>query len=170
MLRALYALADEGMRFRVALAGENFRVQPAEFEEARDRLGDRLIHYGYAASETDYARLLWDADVVLSTAIHEFFGVSIVEAIYCGCLPVLPNRLSYPELIPPELHGRCLYDDFAELLTRLRTALSGSSVPPELCQAIARFDWSAQAPVYDALMEDVLRETRCVKLAAWLAP
>ena len=40
------ALADEGLDFRIALAGENFRMQPAEFEEARARLGDRLVHYG----------------------------------------------------------------------------------------------------------------------------
>ena len=60
MLRALYTLADEGLRFRVALAGENFRMQPAEFAEARERLGDRLIHYGYAESEAAYGALLWE--------------------------------------------------------------------------------------------------------------
>jgi glycosyltransferase involved in cell wall biosynthesis len=156
-LRALYALADEGVAFRVALAGENFRVQPAEFEEARGRLGNRLVHYGYAASEVDYARLLWDADIVLSTAIHEFFGVSVVEAIYCGCTPVLPRRLSYPELIPPELHERCLYNDFDDLLAHLRSSLAEPHAPPALRRAIERFDWSVQAPIYDALMEDVVR-------------
>ena len=165
MLRALYALADAGTPFRVALAGENFRVQPAEFEEARTRLGDRLIHYGYVESEAAYARLLLEADVVLSTAIHEFFGVSVAEAIYCGCRPVLPNRLSYPELIPPAWRSRCLYDDFAGLLTRLSAALLERRASPELRQAIARFDWSAQAAIYDTLMEDVLRETGCVRRA-----
>jgi glycosyltransferase involved in cell wall biosynthesis len=152
MLRALYALADEGLEFRVALAGENFRVQPAEFEEARARLGARLVHYGYAESAADYARLLWDADVVLSTAIHEFFGVSIVEAIYCGCLPILPRRLSYPELIPVEWHGRCLYDDIDGLIASLRAAVVDPTAPQALRASVARFDWQALAPVYDALM------------------
>ena len=155
MLAALYALADEGAPFRVALAGENFRVQPAEFTEARERLGARLIHFGYAESESEYARLLWDADVVLSTAVHEFFGVSVVEAAYCGATPVLPNRLSYPELIPPEHHARCLYDDFAGLLARLRAFLTRAEPPPELRLAMARFDWSVMGPVYDDLLEDV---------------
>jgi glycosyltransferase involved in cell wall biosynthesis len=149
MLRALYALADEGLRFRVALAGENFRVTPAEFDEARSRLGDRLVHYGYAESEAEYAGLLHRADIVLSTAIHEFFGVSVVEAIYCGCLPVLPNRLSYPELIPPELHGRCLYNDFSDLLTKLRSAIAVPAAPSGLRPAMASFDWSVQGPIYD---------------------
>ena len=153
MLRALYALADEGLAFRVALAGANFRVQPAEFTEAQRRLGDRLVHYGYIESDADYARLLWEADIVLSTALHEFFGVSVVEALYCGCLPVLPNRLSYPELIPPAFRARCLYDDFAGLLSRLAAALADPTSQPELAQAAARFDWAVQAPVYDAVME-----------------
>ncbi len=153
MLRALYTLQDEGLDFRVALAGESFRVQPAEFDAARARLGERLAHYGYAERLADYARLLWDADIVLSTAIHEFFGVSIVEAIYCGCLPVLPRRLSYPELIPAELHERCLYDDFDGLLSRLRGALAAPQAPEILRGWVAQFDWSVQAGAYDALME-----------------
>jgi glycosyltransferase involved in cell wall biosynthesis len=150
MLRALYALADEGLRFRVALAGQNFRVTPAEFDQARSRLGDRLEQCGYVESETDYAALLHRADIVLSTAIHEFFGVSVVEAISCGCLPVLPNRLSYSELIPPEMHGRCLYEDFPDLLAKLHSAIAAPAAPPGLRQAVARFDWSVMGPIYDS--------------------
>jgi glycosyltransferase involved in cell wall biosynthesis len=153
MLRALYALADEGLRFRVALAGENFRVTPAEFDEARSKLGDRLVHYGYAESQAEYAGLLHRADIVVSTAIHEFFGVSVVEAVSCGCLPVLPRRLSYPELIPPDLHERCFYDDFPGLLARLRAAIADPTVPLSLRPAMARFDWSVLAEEYDRVME-----------------
>ena len=157
MLSALYTLADEGLPFRVALAGESFRVQPVEFEAARERLGGRLVHYGYAESEADYARLLWSADASLSTAIHEFFGVSVVEALYCGARPVLPRRLSYPELLPAEVHDACLYEDFGGLLARLRAALkespAGGAWDGEATRShVVNFDWSIQAPVYDALL------------------
>jgi len=158
MLRALYVLADESVPFRVALAGENFRMAPAEFAEARDRLGDRLIHYGYAETRADYARLLWSADVVLSTAIHEFFGVSVVEAIYCGAQPILPKGLSYPELLPTASHAACLYTGFEELLARLRAALSRPTADPLLREHVRRFDWRVQAPLYDALMEEVTKQ------------
>ena len=151
MLRALYALAGEGIPFRVALAGESFRMQPVEFEQARARLGPRLIHYGYAESEADYAHLLWSADVVLSTAAHEFFGVSVVEAMHCGARPVLPRRLSYPELLPERWHAACLYDDFEGLLARLRSALqAGREQTGELSTHVAQFEWTRLAPVYDA--------------------
>lgn len=156
MLQALYALADEGIPFRVALAGENFRLQPAEFVAARERLGARLVHFGYATDDRAYARLLWSADVVLSTAIHEFFGVSVVEAIYCGARPVLPDRLSYPELLPPEAHAACLYQDFDGLLARLRAALAEPGGIPGLREYVARFDWGVLAPIYDDLIEQLL--------------
>ncbi len=165
LLAALYALMDEGAPFRVALAGKNARVEPAEFTAARERLGSRLVHCGYIESETEYARWLHAADVVLSTAIHEFFGVSIVEAIYCGAWPVLPDRLSYPELLPPEAHAGCLYRDFDGLLARLRPLLAGPPPDPALTATlsaalrtwVARFDWSVQGPVYDDLLAAVAR-------------
>ncbi len=50
-----------------------------------------MAHFGYA-DEAQYAALLHRADVVVSTALHEFFGVAVVEAIYCGCFPMLPRR------------------------------------------------------------------------------
>ncbi len=152
MLSALYALADEGIPFRVALAGESFRVQPVEFAAACRRLGSRLVHFGYAEDMEAYARLLWSADVVLSTAIHEFFGVSVSEAIYCGAAPVLPRRLSYPELLPDWAHERCLYDDFEGLMTRLRAALAQPRALPDLTSYAATFDWSVQAQAYDNLL------------------
>ena len=156
MLAALYALADESCSFRVALVGENFRVQPAEFAAAQARLGEQLVHFGYVAAEADYAQLLRSADIVLSTAIHEFFGVGVVEAIYCGARPVLPNRLSYPELLPSVAHAICLYDDFAGLSARLRAALADPQRDPAWRAHVAQFDWAIQAPVYDVVMEEVV--------------
>lgn len=155
LLAALYTLADEGTPFRVALAGENFRVEPTEFAEARERLGVYLTHFGYAESEAEYARLLWSADVVVSTALHEFFGVSVTEAIYCGARPVLPDRLSYPELLPPAAHADCIYRDFDGLLAALRDALAAPLPDPALKTWVARFDWSVQAERYDVLLAEV---------------
>jgi hypothetical protein len=95
---------------------------------------------------------------VVSTALHEFFGASIVEACYCGCFPILPRRLSYPELVPAEHHASCLYDDEDGLLSRLRAAVQqiGTTRAFSLQPAMARFDWRQMAPRYDELFEQVL--------------
>jgi glycosyltransferase involved in cell wall biosynthesis len=150
--RALYALHRAGMDFRVAIAGRSHRQTAPEFEAARERLGDRVVHFGHAEPRA-YARLLNRADVVVSTAIHEFFGVAVVEAIYAGCFPILPDRLSYPELIPGPYHSACLYEGSEHLLANLRWALThphrGRALARELRPAVAQFDWSRTAPLYD---------------------
>ncbi|MGD9048509.1 MAG: DUF3524 domain-containing protein [Anaerolineae bacterium] len=161
--RAIYALAaeadsSEGPDFGLILLGESFRNWPAEFLEARQRLPERIVHFGYAEDAATYARLLWQADVVVSTALHEFFGAAIVEACYCGCLPILPRRLSYPELIPREHHVTCLYEDSDDLLARLRHAIrqAGEVRSFSLQQHLARFDWLQMAARYDDRLGEVV--------------
>ena len=152
--RAVYALADEGLDFGLVLLGESFRNQPAEFLKARERLPDRIVQFGYVEDPAAYARLLWQSDIVVSTALHEFFGAAIVEACYCGCLPILPRRLSYPELVPAEHHRNCLYDDEHGLVDLLRDALQEMERLRafSLQGAMARFDWQQMAPRYDDLL------------------
>lgn len=150
--RALYALADAGADFRVAIAGKSHRHSTPEFQRAKGRLGDRVVHFGFAEGR-EYDCLLRQADIVVSTAIHEFFGVAVVEAVYGGCFPILPARLSYPELIPEMSHERCLYDDFEDLVAHLRWSIADGEESEALCKklrvAMRRFDWGVVAPGYD---------------------
>lgn len=122
----LYRLQEAQVPFRLAVAGENFRNVPEEFETARRRLADHIVHWGYAATRAAYLALLRQADVVISTADHEFFGISILEAIAAGAFALLPTRLSYPELVPAALHATHLYADEEELWQKTRVALQMS--------------------------------------------
>lgn len=154
---ALYRLAEQAIPFEVALVGENVRQDPVEFEEARRRLDARVIRFGYVESFAAYARLLWEADIIVSTANQDFFGISVVEAIYCGCWPVLPGRLNYPALVPPALHPRTIYKGQAGLTDCLRAHLTDPQpAPPALREHVAGFDWRALAPQYDAAFETVV--------------
>ncbi|HFQ80376.1 MAG TPA: DUF3524 domain-containing protein [Desulfobacterales bacterium] len=99
---ALFALQREGVPFRVIVAGESFLRQPKIFAEARIRLADRIEHFGYVESRQDYIALLTRADLIISTARHEFYGIAVLEAVRAGCRPLLPNSLSYPELFPAD--------------------------------------------------------------------
>ncbi len=156
--RALDELVARDLLFRVALAGSNVRQQPAEFDAARKRLGDRVVHFGRADRDT-YRHLLWEADIVVSTAFHEFFGIAVVEAIYCRTFPVLPRRLAYPELLTEEARALCLYRDFEGLVTKLAWALThlaaARQTAERLASSVARFDWPKMAPVYDEVMLEV---------------
>lgn len=151
--RAITLLDDRGLDFDLVLAGEQFPTDPEVFVELQERLGDRLVHYGWA-EPARYAELLSASDIVVSTAHHEFFGVAITEAVYAGAFPILPNRLVYPERIPAQFHDRCLYDDEPELVDLLTWAIQHRSATAEIVSALspgmALADWSQVAPRYDA--------------------
>jgi glycosyltransferase involved in cell wall biosynthesis len=157
--KVLARLAQEGQEFRLAVCGEQFAREPREFNVAREQLADHIVHWGYADRE-QYARLLWLATATVSTAIHEFFGISILEAMYCQTYAALPNRLSYPELLPQELHRDCLYEDENELLEKLKWALqhppAAREIGRRLSQAASPYDWPTIAPVYDREFERFL--------------
>ena len=165
--RVMNRLDDAGVPFQLILAGKHFQEQPEEFEQAFERYAERILHYGYAEDFAEYSRLLHRADIVVSTARHEFFGVAVQEAIYCGCHPVLPNRLSYPELIPethhePLRHAPILYENEDHLFDILRDILEGEErpLPPDTLRKIpAPLDWDTHVDRYDALMEDVAQSS-----------
>ena len=152
-----------GCSFRLILAGEHFEEQPYEFERAFERYAERILHYGYAEDFEEYSSLLHRADIIVSTAIHEFFGIAVMEAIYCGCHPLLPNRLSYPELIPdalhrPLLHSPTLYQDEEELFKTMFRILKREEkpLPVESLREVGKhLDWRHHVKHYDALFASV---------------
>jgi glycosyltransferase involved in cell wall biosynthesis len=150
LFEALAVLKHKGLPFRLAMAGPNQGTPTRAFLRAKDELADHIVHWGRVPGDADYAALLWAADVVASTAIHEFFGVAVVEAVYCGCRPVLPWRLSYPELIPAAAHEDVLYRE-GGLVPALARALAEPRTWSEDWQRtwVARFDWASLGERYD---------------------
>ncbi|OQX96077.1 glycosyl transferase family 1 [candidate division KSB1 bacterium 4572_119] len=155
---ALYVMADKGLDFEVAVLGENFSNNPAEFDEARKKLGKRIVHFGYADSFEEYARWLWKADIVPVTSNQDFFGASAVEAVYCGCYPLLPNRLAFPEVMRYENNPAYFYDSFEQLVGKLEVMLGEKKYldRENLSLAVEKYSWEKMIIQYDKIFEEVV--------------
>lgn len=155
---AVQQLEHSQIDFRLIVAGEHVDPNDAVFAAARERFADKILSWGYAPSFEEYRDLLYQADIVVSAAQQEFFGIAVLEAMYCGCFPVLPWRLSYPELLPAELHTRCLYGEDAQLAEHLEASIHKLATLRQLdLRSIAqRFDWSTMAAQYDKAFEALL--------------
>lgn len=134
----LYRLQDRGIDFKLCMLGQSFKHRPECFDEARERLENTIVHWGYVDDIEQYFHKLTASDIVVSTALHEFFGIAVIEAVRAGCVPVLPNRLAYPEIFEDRYlyDPGCLYD---HLLNTLQTADRLSA--PVSRTMTERFSW-----------------------------
>lgn len=155
---ALEKLLALGVDFQVILAGEPIGFSEGVFAPLRHKLGERLLHYGYAEPFSAYAGLLWRATHAISCAKQDFFGISMAEAIYCGALPLMPRRLNYPALLPSAYHDLCLYEE-GELVAALLRALN-TPAPEALRAYIAQFDWRNLIASYDDFFEALIEARR----------
>ncbi len=154
----LFALAEEGIPFKLAILGENFAQSPEVFERARAVLGERIVHYGFAESRAEYLKWLRRADILPVTSNQDFFGASVVEAIAAGAIPLLPRRVAFPTVIPETFHRAYLYDNDGELVSKLREFLiAGRRRDQALRQSVQMYDWTVLAPRYDAALGALVR-------------
>jgi glycosyltransferase involved in cell wall biosynthesis len=151
----LFELAERRVPFRLAVCGKRFRQAPPIFEAARERLRERIHHFGPIDVRDEYLALLGRAQLAVSTARHEFFGVSMIEAAHLGARPLVPDRLAYPELFPADLRHA---DDAAlpDLLEGLchRWVAGEIDLRADRRDLTGRFAASAVLPSYDRLLRE----------------
>lgn len=76
LAEALIELDRRQIPFTVSIIGEQFQERPSCFDGIEEKISHRIRHFGYL-SRSDYFKCLADADIVISTADHEFYGVSM---------------------------------------------------------------------------------------------
>ncbi|MGB4248119.1 MAG: DUF3524 domain-containing protein [Pseudohongiellaceae bacterium] len=126
LLAIVQELVTRDVHFRLHLLGQRFRQSPAEFGELEALLAAHCAatgltpgHSGFVQDRAQYRRIVSSADVVLSTALHDFQGLSILEATALGCTPLAPARLVYPEYLPSE----CLYQGDGDITAQAASAV-----------------------------------------------
>lgn len=143
---ALAEMEKRGIDFRLLVLGQSFSSCPECFSKAIRRFKKRIVHHGFVDRYERYAALLGLGDIVVSTARHEFFGIAVIEAVRAGCVPLLPKRLSYPELFDSRFFYRenSLAGTLEALINKGRRLEQG-----EAKRMTDRFSWRHVAGDYE---------------------
>ncbi|MEM8678267.1 MAG: DUF3524 domain-containing protein [Planctomycetota bacterium] len=165
--KAMTAVKARGVAFRLSVLGESFRDVPPVFASAEERFDTEIDHWGYAQDRNDYLHTLRQADLFVSTAKHEFFGLSACEAMAQGAVPLLPQRLAYPELL--ELQHRphhavyfyagdaaTLAERIVQLAEQVQDATAWHALGEQARACTTRYAWSARVEAMDAALADVV--------------
>lgn len=112
-----------------------------------DELSAKVAMHGYSAqwvktqaeqlSKPAYYDLLCRASCVVSFALQENFGFSILEAAALGCVPVVPDRLVYPELFDSAYRYRTM----DECVRKVEAALAGELEAPKVSDYSSAVTW-----------------------------
>ncbi len=155
-------LNESGKPYRLAIIGQQFRQVPPAFEKIKTLIDGsdtlELEQWGYLESREAYWQCLRESDFVLSTAIHDFQGLAVLEAVSVGCIPILPHRLVYPEwfdeqyLYSKDAMPRAAAKSAVELIERHMTKTERAA--PEL----EKLSWDVLRPAYQKVINGLLKE------------
>jgi glycosyltransferase involved in cell wall biosynthesis len=121
-LSAAREAISRGAKLELVLLGERFGDLPPGTAQLLRELAPAIATDEFVQDRAQYAAALARCDVAASTARHEFFGLSIAEAMAAGCTPFVPRALSYPELVPPSLASDCFHAHPSDLARKLGAA------------------------------------------------
>ncbi len=98
------------------------RLDKEKAPDVFDKLAKRMPEYEFIKTmevtkdKKEYYNLIKHAKVVFSASLQETFGIGTVEAMMLGAIPIVPNRLSYPELY----NTRFIYADLCDAEQKIR--------------------------------------------------
>lgn len=134
------------------MMGQSFRNSPSEFATIKRRFAAHLLVVGYVENHDLFRETLRHSHVILSTANHEFQGLSVMEAVAAGCCPVVPDGLAYPEYYRKE-HRYNGVSGAVDRLKKLAGYLKEAKPLPSV--DLKQYSWEVLGPEYRMSLETV---------------
>ena len=108
-LKGLEFLKEKSIDFKLIVLGKGTEKKEVKsvFEKSFKK---ELIHCGYVETKEEYVTLLSKATHIPVTSKHDFFGLSVAEAMSYGCFAILPKHQAYPEHLFENEKSGVLYD------------------------------------------------------------
>ncbi|WP_299200845.1 DUF3524 domain-containing protein [uncultured Amphritea sp.] len=156
LLSAVEGLCNAGVDFRLDVVGQQFRNVPEPLRQLKPLLEGRAGCMGFVESVDEYRRLLQQADIVLSTALHDFQGIAVLEGVAAGAMPLVPNRLAYTELFPADCcytSGEGESESLVEAVVHYAQMKQAGQCTP--APDISTLSWGNMATQYERLLQRV---------------
>lgn len=152
LLALLAALRKIAPDWSLIIAGTEFEETFAGLAECAGSLGvEAAVRFFPAPTDSDLARLIGGASYFVSLSAYEGFGVSVVEAMSAGLVPILSDIPPFREFI--RRAGRGLLVDPSDLATLAQVVNAFDATHPtndrdDFIAAAAKYSWSRMTEAY----------------------
>ncbi len=126
-IKGLEFLKTKSIDFKLIILGKGTEKNEVKFFFEKN-FKKELIHCGYVETRKEYCNLLSKATHVPVTSMHDFFGLSVAEAMSYGCLPILPNHQAYPEHLLGNEKSGIIYNFPNAFYEALENSVSSSKI------------------------------------------
>jgi len=118
------------------IGNAKYEKQLSEYAKLKNKAKNNVNFYlNIVTGELD--RLLASAKVYFHTS-EEAFGISVIEAIASGCIPIVPNNSAHIETVPYE---ELRFNNLDDAVEKIQNAINGKydALKPKLKDHITKF-------------------------------
>ena len=160
LLALVKRLVAQDVPFNLSVVGQRFRSIPAAMDQLKlfmeSECPGRLRHWGYLNDKSEYYQVLSESDVVISTALHDFQGIAMLEAVALGCTPLVPDRLAYTEVFAESYRYSSTPDDIdaeaAAMVASITNLIEQKSSGHLPAIDMSRYSWSTLSESYRKIL------------------
>ncbi len=91
-------LKQHNIGFNLILLGQ-MGNESETYRKILEEFANQILHSGYVGSYNKYIGLLKAADILPVSSDHDFYGLSVLEALACKVYPILPFGKVYHEYV-----------------------------------------------------------------------
>lgn len=142
-------LQDNNLDFNLILTKQSSNTSSI-YKQILTEYASSIKHAGHMGGYQDYLKLLGCAEILFVSPGHDFFGISVLEAVGAGVTPLLPKSKVYEEHWPSIEFPELYYNDEEDLIAKLSSLLAHSyETDPRLAERVRKYDWEKLIETYD---------------------
>lgn len=147
-------LIDEGFNFKINFIGDHLKNASGQILEFFNSYNSYIEHKGYLKSRNEYLSVLQNSDILPVVSEHDFFGISVLEAVISGATPLLPENMVYSEHFAEA--SSFFYKNYSDLKSKLKIYLTAKEplAQPSL-ERIRNYNTDSTIKSYDTYFEGI---------------
>ncbi len=164
LLRAFGILHRRGVDFELRLVGPDWGNLKTELQGLAERIGigKKTVFVG-EISEQRLVQEYCNARFFVSASRYEGFGISTIEAMAAGCIPILNKIASFEHFVEENTTGFLTdFEDSAGTAEKIQEIMGKplEGMPSKSKEAAKRFSWDSRIREWKKLYETVLQRAK----------